>query len=252
MIVAPPFSMSRLWHHVSIHADVDGFVIPSPPGSHVLSTSFSLSSFYLSSSHAVLLPLSSFSLSLSRSLSREERCLSQATHPHEGDDGAPARVSLSLSRRKFPSRGGCLSQATHPHEGDDGAPARLSLSPLSRDINFRREEDVFPRPPIPTRETTECPRISLSLSLSLATEISVARRDVFPRPPIPTRETTERPRCLVRGREIHSFLIASGLLLRHSGGVFLHNAVMDMYAKCGSMDEAVAVFEGILAQDVAS
>ena len=58
--------------------------------------------------------------------------------------------------------------------------------------------------------------------------------------------------ALVCGREIHSFLIASGLLLRHSGDVFLHNAVMDMYAKCGSLDEAVAVFEGILAKDVAS
>ena len=28
--MAPPFSMSRLWHHVSIPVDVDGFVIPSP------------------------------------------------------------------------------------------------------------------------------------------------------------------------------------------------------------------------------
>ena len=28
--MAPPFSMSRLWHHVSIPAEVDGFVIPSP------------------------------------------------------------------------------------------------------------------------------------------------------------------------------------------------------------------------------
>ena len=28
--MARPFSMSRLWHHVSILAEVDGFVIPSP------------------------------------------------------------------------------------------------------------------------------------------------------------------------------------------------------------------------------
>ena len=65
--MALPFSMSRLWHHVSIPADVDGFVIPSPTWQprfvHVILHSLSLHS------HAVLLPLSSFSLSLFFSLS---------------------------------------------------------------------------------------------------------------------------------------------------------------------------------------
>ena len=65
--MAPPFSMSRLWHHVSIPAEVDGFLIPSPTWLprfvHVILYSLS------HSSHAVLLTLSSFSLSLSLSLS---------------------------------------------------------------------------------------------------------------------------------------------------------------------------------------
>ena len=52
--MAPPFSMSRLWHHVSIPAEVDGFLIPSPTWLprfvHVFILSLSLS-----------LPLSLFS-----------------------------------------------------------------------------------------------------------------------------------------------------------------------------------------------
>ena len=49
--MARPFSMSRLWHHVSIPAEVDGFVIPSPTW---------LPHFV----HVFILSLSSFSLSL--------------------------------------------------------------------------------------------------------------------------------------------------------------------------------------------
>ena len=45
--MAPPLSMSRLWHHVSIPAEVDGFVIPSPTWLprfvHVIFHSLSLS-----------------------------------------------------------------------------------------------------------------------------------------------------------------------------------------------------------------
>ena len=45
--MAPPFSMSRLWHHVSIPAEVDGFVILFPTWLprfvHVLLHSLSLS-----------------------------------------------------------------------------------------------------------------------------------------------------------------------------------------------------------------
>ncbi|XP_078441168.1 pentatricopeptide repeat-containing protein At3g14730-like [Wolffia australiana] len=59
--------------------------------------------------------------------------------------------------------------------------------------------------------------------------------------------------ALLWGREIHSYLVVSGLLRwRNGGDIFLHNAVMDMYAKCGSADEAMAVFEGMPAKDVAS
>ena len=67
--MAPPFSMSRLWDHVSIPVKVDGFVIPSP--CFVSGTSsFSLSLFSLSLSPSLSLfsffspPISTVSLEI--------------------------------------------------------------------------------------------------------------------------------------------------------------------------------------------
>ena len=73
--MAPPFSMSRLWHHVSIPIEVDGFVFPSPTWLprfvHVLLHSLSLSSLYLSSPDSLSLSLSLLYISQSPdSLSR--------------------------------------------------------------------------------------------------------------------------------------------------------------------------------------
>ena len=70
--MARPFSMSSLWHHVSIPAEVDGFLLPSPTWLprfvHVFTLSlFSLS---LSLSFSLLFLLSpSATVSLSPSLS---------------------------------------------------------------------------------------------------------------------------------------------------------------------------------------
>ncbi|KAG0467465.1 hypothetical protein HPP92_018432 [Vanilla planifolia] len=54
--------------------------------------------------------------------------------------------------------------------------------------------------------------------------------------------------ALSHGRETHAFL------LRHwiKGDVFADNALMDMYAKCGLLQEARKVFEGMPKRDVAS
>ena len=69
--MAPPISMSRLWHHVNIPAEVDGFVIPSPTWLprfvHVLLHSLSLYSLSLSLSLSLF---SFFSPPQRRSLSR--------------------------------------------------------------------------------------------------------------------------------------------------------------------------------------
>ncbi|CAN1179947.1 Pentatricopeptide repeat-containing protein At4g33990 [Linum perenne] len=54
---------------------------------------------------------------------------------------------------------------------------------------------------------------------------------------------------LSRGVEIHSFIDADDSL---NGRVILRNALVDMYAKCGSMDRARAVFDTIPCKDVIS
>ncbi|XP_028801687.1 pentatricopeptide repeat-containing protein At5g16860-like [Neltuma alba] len=50
------------------------------------------------------------------------------------------------------------------------------------------------------------------------------------------------------GKQIHGFAIRSGLV----DDVFVGNAMVDMYAKCGKMDEASKVFERMKAKDVVS
>ncbi|CAL0308420.1 unnamed protein product [Lupinus luteus] len=50
------------------------------------------------------------------------------------------------------------------------------------------------------------------------------------------------------GKEIHGFSIRSGLV----DDVFVGNAMVDMYAKCGKMDEASMVFERMKIKDVVS
>ncbi|KAG8372103.1 hypothetical protein BUALT_Bualt12G0031700 [Buddleja alternifolia] len=67
--------------------------------------------------------------------------------------------------------------------------------------------------------------------------------------------TVALPACshlaaLMHGREIHAYMIINGLEKR--GNTYTDNAIMDMYAKCGSMREARLVFEGIKVKDVAS
>ncbi|KAE9615793.1 putative tetratricopeptide-like helical domain, DYW domain-containing protein [Lupinus albus] len=52
----------------------------------------------------------------------------------------------------------------------------------------------------------------------------------------------------LQGKEIHGFAIRSGLV----DDVFVGNAVVDMYAKCGKMDEASMVFERMKFKDVVS
>ena len=79
--MARPFSMSSLWHHVSIPADVDGFLIPSPTWLSRFVHVFTFSLFSLS------LPLflsSLSSLPLSDGLSRD------------GEHGRSLSLSFSL------------------------------------------------------------------------------------------------------------------------------------------------------------
>ncbi|KAI8571372.1 hypothetical protein RHMOL_Rhmol01G0114700 [Rhododendron molle] len=72
--------------------------------------------------------------------------------------------------------------------------------------------------------------------------------------------TTILPACahlaaLMHGREIHSYMIINGLEKDDDGSfddVYVKNAVMDMYAKCGSMREAHLVFDKMSCKDVAS
>ncbi|KZV22464.1 pentatricopeptide repeat-containing protein-like [Dorcoceras hygrometricum] len=67
--------------------------------------------------------------------------------------------------------------------------------------------------------------------------------------------TAALPACshlalLTHGREIHGYMILCGLIKACS--TYIENAVMDMYAKCGSMREAHLVFDKIKVKDVAS
>ncbi|KAK9267153.1 hypothetical protein L1049_009573 [Liquidambar formosana] len=73
--------------------------------------------------------------------------------------------------------------------------------------------------------------------------------------------TTVLPACanlaaLMHGREIHGYMIINGLGKDYGSkdddDLFVNNAVMDMYAKCGSMREAHLVFDKISHKDVAS
>ena len=52
----------------------------------------------------------------------------------------------------------------------------------------------------------------------------------------------------LQGKEIHGFAVRNGLV----EDVFVGNAVVDMYAKCGMMDEANKVFERMMVKDVVS
>ncbi|XP_077239251.1 pentatricopeptide repeat (PPR) superfamily protein [Tasmannia lanceolata] len=66
--------------------------------------------------------------------------------------------------------------------------------------------------------------------------------------------STVLPACshmaaLMHGREIHGYMIVNGL---RKNDVFVENAIMDMYAKCGSLIEARLVFDGMRDKDVAS
>ncbi|KAL0914895.1 hypothetical protein M5K25_015284 [Dendrobium thyrsiflorum] len=54
--------------------------------------------------------------------------------------------------------------------------------------------------------------------------------------------------ALVHGREIHTYLLRHGI----RGDVFVDNALMDMYAKCGKLDDARKVFDVMPNRDVAS
>ncbi|XP_022846227.1 pentatricopeptide repeat-containing protein At3g14730 [Olea europaea var. sylvestris] len=56
--------------------------------------------------------------------------------------------------------------------------------------------------------------------------------------------------ALMHGREIHGYMIINGL--GKDGGTYIDNAIMDMYAKCGSMREAHLVFDTMRCRDVAS
>ncbi|KAL0544033.1 hypothetical protein IC582_019144 [Cucumis melo] len=73
--------------------------------------------------------------------------------------------------------------------------------------------------------------------------------------------TTVLPACshlaaLMRGREIHGYMIINGFGKDDENGAIddLHvsNAVMDMYAKCGSMNNALKIFDSMSNKDVAS
>lgn len=52
----------------------------------------------------------------------------------------------------------------------------------------------------------------------------------------------------LHGKQLHGFAVRSGLF----ENVFVGNALMDMYAKCGMMDEANKVFERMEVKDVVS
>ncbi|KAF2305418.1 hypothetical protein GH714_005110 [Hevea brasiliensis] len=58
------------------------------------------------------------------------------------------------------------------------------------------------------------------------------------------------------GREIHRYMIANELAKDGKGrdvnNVLLNNAILDMYAKCGSIRDAHLVFNTMISKDVAS
>ncbi|KAL5547025.1 hypothetical protein UlMin_006712 [Ulmus minor] len=72
--------------------------------------------------------------------------------------------------------------------------------------------------------------------------------------------TTVLPACshlaaLMHGREIHGYMINSGLINdgnKNTDEVLVNNALIDMYAKCGSMRNARMIFERMRDKDVAS
>ncbi|GAV83304.1 PPR domain-containing protein/PPR_2 domain-containing protein, partial [Cephalotus follicularis] len=73
--------------------------------------------------------------------------------------------------------------------------------------------------------------------------------------------TTVLPACsklaaLMHGREIHGYMIINGLSnngnCKNIDDTLLMNAVMDMYAKCGSMRDALMVFDKMSNKDLAS
>ncbi|KAI5064660.1 hypothetical protein GOP47_0021330 [Adiantum capillus-veneris] len=55
-------------------------------------------------------------------------------------------------------------------------------------------------------------------------------------------------RDLERGQEIHAEIVQEGL----EGELYLHSALVDIYAKCGSMDEAQDIFDEVTERDVVS
>lgn len=73
--------------------------------------------------------------------------------------------------------------------------------------------------------------------------------------------TTLLPACahlaaLMNGREVHGYMIINGFAntgnCRDSGDLLINNAIMDMYAKCGSMGDARLIFDKLSSRDVAS
>ncbi|XP_065877924.1 pentatricopeptide repeat-containing protein At3g14730 [Euphorbia lathyris] len=62
--------------------------------------------------------------------------------------------------------------------------------------------------------------------------------------------------ALMHGREIHRYVIVNGLdkagNSEYINNVLLNNAIIDMYAKCGSLRDAQSVFNEINCKDVAS
>ncbi|KAF2305413.1 hypothetical protein GH714_005057 [Hevea brasiliensis] len=62
--------------------------------------------------------------------------------------------------------------------------------------------------------------------------------------------------ALMHGREIHRYMIVNELAKDGKSGdvnnVLLNNAILDMYAKCGSMRDAHLVFNKMICKDVAS
>ncbi|KAG1365606.1 pentatricopeptide repeat-containing protein [Cocos nucifera] len=75
-------------------------------------------------------------------------------------------------------------------------------------------------------------------------------------PPDPVTLAAVLPACsqmaaLSLGREIHGYMVASGMR-SDEGDVFVDNALMDMYAKCGALENARRVFDGIRERDMAS
>ncbi|KAH9678931.1 hypothetical protein WN943_027529 [Citrus x changshan-huyou] len=54
--------------------------------------------------------------------------------------------------------------------------------------------------------------------------------------------------CLVRGRSLHAYSIKTG----YAADVIVGNALITMYAKCGSIDGAFQIFKGISDRDIVS